>query len=174
MIAPRPAWLLLATVPGLLSGRAWAQASPCRLCDPAVVADAPVRRPLAVVVRGSVEFGRLAQRGASGGSAGLNPDGSTAGTDGGLTDLGGARWAAEVRLTGEPGTRVRVDWPDRLALRSADGGVVTLTGIRSDGPRVVRLDSAGTARFGLGARLEVPAGAAGAFRGRIPIEAEYE
>lgn len=179
MNAPRPLWLPLWLLPAALAaladGPVAAQIAACRLCGaPADTTDQPVRRTLTVTVQGSLEFGRLAQRGWTGGSALLNPDGTTSATDSGLTDLGGVRYAAEVTLNGEPGTRVRVGWPDRLILRSADGGQVTLRDIRSDVPPVLLLDSAGRARFGLGARLEVLGGASGAFRGRIPIDAEYE
>ena len=152
-----------------------APAPTCRLCDsPTPTPDAPTRRPLSVTVEGALEFGRLAPRGTAGGSATVAPDGQGGGTDGGLTDLGGLRYSAEVRLVGEPGTTVRVHWPDRLPMRSADGATVELTDIRSDSPPLILLDAGGRARFGLGARLVVPPGASGAFRGRIPIEAEYE
>ena len=150
-----------------------APAPTCRLCD-SPTPDAPTRRPLSVTVEGALEFGRLAPRGTAGGSASIDPAGQGGGTDGGLTDLGGLRYSAEVRLVGEPGMAVRVHWPDRLPMRSADGATVELTDIRSDSPPLILLDAGGRARFGLGARLTVPPGASGAFRGRIPIEAEYE
>ena len=80
-----------------------------------------------------------------------------------------------MRLTGQPGARVRVRWPDRMVLRSTGGGApLTLDSIRSDRPAVLMLDGGGRAQLRLGARLTVPAGAGGDYRGPIAIEAEYE
>lgn len=175
MNAPRSLWLLLAVLPGAVSGPAAGQAATCRLCDsPAADATAPVRRPLTIEVTSSLDFGRLALADRSGGEVELSPDGSAARPSGAVVDLGGLRLTATVLLSGEPGRMVRIDWPDRIALRSGEEGEAALTDIRSDSPRVVRLDGVGEARFQLGGRLQVPGDASGEFRGRIPIDAEYE
>lgn len=161
--------LLLGSVPGV--------AQDCRLCESAGldVASPPVVRPLRVEFDGGLEFGRLALAGSGGGAAELNPGDEQARTDGRLIDLGGLRYAAVVRLIGEPGRRVRVHWPDAMTLRSSDGGVpLRLGSIRSDSPAVLVLDSGGRARFRLGATLVVPVGAGGDYRGPITVNAEYE
>lgn len=180
MNAPRFLRLLLAVLPVAVSGPAAGQTATCRLCDspaansPAAALPTPVRRPLTIEVTSSLDFGRLALADRSGGEVELSPDGSAARPSGALVDLGGLRLTVTVLLTGEPGRSVRIDWPDRIALRSGEEGEVALTDIRSDSPRVVRLDRAGEARFRLGGRLQVPGNASGDFRGRIPIAAEYE
>ena len=172
MNAPRFFWLL-----PLLSASVPVAAEPCRLCgdgDGTEVAEAESRRPLTVEIDGTFSFGRLAQTGMSGGTGTLDPASGAVRTDGALLDLGGQRFTAEVRLTGEPGRAVRVSWPDRVTMRSSEGDTAELTAIRSDSPAVVRLDGNGAARVRLGARLEVPPGASGSFRARVPISVEYE
>lgn len=172
-----PPFRLLFLLPLALSS-APASAGDCRLCevtdlDP-VLARPTAMRPLVVEVEGGLEFGRLALASGSGGAAELRADDS-ARTDGRLIDLGGLRYAAVVRLSGQPGGRVRVRWPASMVLGSTGGGApVRLDSIRSDGPAVLVLDSGGRARFRLGARLDVPAGAAGDYRGQITVDAEYE
>lgn len=159
----------------LLLGAAPSVAQDCRLCEPAGLDSPPVARPLRVEFDGGLEFGRLALAGDGGGAVELNPGGDEARTDGRLIDLGGLRYAAVVRLIGVPGGRVRVHWPDAMALSSSSGGApLRLESIRSDSPFVLVLDSSGRARFRLGARLVVPAGAGGDYRGPITVEAEYE
>ena len=154
-----------------------AAAQICRLCDetPTVAAPAPAPRPLRVEVEGGLQFGRLALSGAQPGEAVLDARAPDRLGERALIDLGGARYAATVRVTGEPGFRVRVSWPDMVALRPSGGGAtVRLEAIRADRGPVLVLGPSGRAELRLGARLVVPAGASGDYRGQVPIDADYE
>ena len=157
MPPPRPLLLLLAAA--LAPSPAVSQ--DCRLCDATglAVPAGPTLRPLSVEVDGGLEFGRLALTGGGGGAAELSARDEQTRTDGRLLDLGGLRYAAVVRLVGQPGGRVRVHWPATLLLRSTGGGVaLRLEAIRSDSPGVLVLNGNGRADFRLGGRLVVPAG----------------
>lgn len=120
-------------------------------------------------------FGRVALSGAGGGAVEMAAGSPEAQTDGRLIDLGGARYSAVVRIEGQPGSRVRLYWPESVTLRSSGGGaLVRMEAIRSDRRPILTLDASGRAQLDLGARLVVPPDAAGDYRGEITVDAEYD
>lgn len=144
------------------------------LASPAAAEPGEVPRALTVTVEGTLEFGRVALAGRSAGAAELAAGTAAVRTDAHLVDLGGARYSATVRVTGQPGARVRLSWPATVTLRASGGGEpVRLDAIESDRQPVLLLDGGGRAELRLGARLIVPAGAEGDYRGPITVDAEY-
>lgn len=144
----------------------------CRLCPSdsgaTRVADA---RPLTIDVETSLDFSRAAGTG-SGGSIAIDERTGTRRVSG-LGDLGGFAIKGSVRLTGEPLRHVRVSLPPSAQLRSPDGSIAEAVDLRTDLPPAPMLDASGELRFSFGGRLVVSGSAAGEFRGRIPIVADY-
>lgn len=177
-----PSPFIAALVVLLGSAEAWGQAAPspvgtgagCRLCAAPTGSpdDAPVK-PLQIEIESGLDFSRLSA-GAAGGSVTIDPRTSDRRLSGDVTDLGGMPFSGTVRLTGEPGRRIRVTMPDRVELSSNRGGLVQITDIRTDLSLAPALGADGTLSFSFGGRLEVKGPVTGEFRGRIAIEADYE
>lgn len=152
-----------------------ASAAQCRLCAPAAEgtssAVAPAR-PLSIDVEAALDLGKATSRG-GGGSIAIDERTGTRRVEG-LVDLGGFALKGAVRLTGEPNARVRVSLPVNVRLVAPDGSIADAVDLRTDLPPDARLGADGTLRFAFGGRLVVPGGAAGDFRGRIAITADYE
>lgn len=148
-------------------------AAQCRLCAPgeARAADAP-QRPLNIEIAAALDLGRAAA-GSTGGSIVLDERTGARRVDG-MADLGGFAIKGQVRLTGEPNARVRVSLPTSVRLRAPDGSSAEAVDLRTDLPPAPVLDASGQLVFAFGGRLVVTGGSAGAFRGRIPIVADYE
>ena len=145
----------------------------CRLCAASPgstrVEDA---RPLVIEVETALDFSRAAGARA-GGTISVDP-GTGARHVSGLTDLGGFAIKGSVRLTGEPFRHVRVILPSSARLLSPDGSSAEAVDLRTDLPPDPMLDASGELRFAFGGRLVVSGSAAGEFRGRIPIIADYQ
>jgi hypothetical protein len=150
----------------------------CRLCaavpstGPAL---APPVRALSIIVETMLDFSRAAQgRGASGaGTVAVDEVSGMRRVSGGLIDLGGLGLKGVVRLSGDPGRHVRVNLPASIRLMAADGGTAEVVDLRTDLMADPVLDANGALSFSFGGRLLVSGGAAGEFRGRIPITADY-
>lgn len=145
----------------------------CRLCTSQSgsvrVADA---RPLAIEIETALDFSRAADAG-RGGSIAI--DARTGGRKvAGLTDLGGYAIKGSVRLTGEPFRHVRVSLPSSARLVAPSGSSAEAVDLRTDLPPDPMLDASGELRFTFGGRLMVSGEAAGEFRGRIAIVADYQ
>lgn len=174
--------VIVALVALLGSAEAWAQAAPqpavtapsCRLCSaPSVsTSEGPVR-PLRIEIESGLDFSKLAA-GQSGGIVTVDPKTSDRRISGDIVNLGGMAFSGTVRLSGEPGRRIRVILPDRVELVSSLGGRVEVGNIRTDLSPAPTLGSDGTLSFSFGGQLEVKGPVSGEFRGRIAIEAEYE
>jgi len=155
----------------------WLSATPlaaqCRLCAPDAgstpVADA---RPLSIEIETALDFSRAAGTG-EGGSIAIDERTGTRRVAG-LTDLGGYAIKGSVRLTGEPFRHVRISLPPSARLLSPDGGSADAVDLRTDLPPDPMLDASGVLRFTFGGVLMVSGSAAGEFRGRIPIVADYQ
>lgn len=145
----------------------------CRLCaNQAGEPQAQAARPLNIEIESALDLGRAANT-RSGGSIAL--DGRTGGrTVAGLVDLGGFAIVGRVRISGEPFRRLRVTLPSTARLTATDGSVADAEDLRTDLPPEPQLDGAGILSFGFGGRLVVRGDAAGDFRGRIAITAEYQ
>jgi len=145
----------------------------CRLCGPQAgatrVQDA---RPLTIEIETALDFSRAAGAGA-GGSISIDERTGTRRVAG-LTDLGGLAIKGSVRLTGEPFRHVRVSLPSTIRLVSPEGSSAEAVDLRTDLSPDPMLDASGELRFTFGGRLVVSGSAAGDFRGRIPIVADYQ
>jgi Domain of unknown function (DUF4402) len=145
----------------------------CRLCAPGSgttkVDDA---RPLTIEVEAALDFSRAAGNG-TGGSIAID-ERTGARRVAGLSDLGGFAIKGSVRLTGEPFRHVRVSLPASVRLMAPDGSSAEAVDLRTDLPPDPALDASGELHFSFGGRLVVTGNAAGEFRGRIPIVADYQ
>ncbi len=144
----------------------------CRLCAAPQATVAPPTRALNIDIETSLDLGRAADTG-RGGSIVLD-ERTGARRVAGLADLGGFAIKGRVRLTGEPFRHVRVSLPAGIQLISPDGSTADAVDLRTDLPPDPMLDANGTLSFGFGGRLVVQGQAAGDFRGRIPIVADYQ
>jgi hypothetical protein len=161
---------VLLVLPLLLASPLAAQ---CRLCAPGSgITRAADARPLTIEVEAALDFSRAAGNG-SGGSIAID-ERTGARRVAGLADLGGIAIKGSVRLTGEPFRHVRVSLPSSVRLMAPDGSSAEATDLRTDLPPDAMLDATGELRFAFGGRLIVTGNAAGEFRGRIPIVADYQ
>ncbi len=173
MVAPvnRPLALLALA---FASGPESAEAE-CRLCAPAATPEARTHsRPLDIQVETALDFSRAAHGGETGGSIAVDERSGRRGVSGGLVDLGGIAVRGVVRLTGEPFARVRVSLPRSIMLLSTEGDSAEVIDLRTDLSGDPALDATGHLQFGFGGKMVVVPGAAGDFRGRIPIVADYQ
>ena len=125
-----------------------------------------------IEVETALDFSRAAGAGA-GGSISIDERTGTRRVTG-LTDLGGLAIKGSVRLIGEPFRHVRVSLPPTARLVSPDGSSAQAEDLRTDLPADPMPDGSGELRFTFGGRLVVSGPAAGEFRGRIPIIADYQ
>jgi hypothetical protein len=161
-------FILMVTL-GALPGWSIAQ---CRLCAAPEAQSRTATRPLNIDIETSLDLGRAADTG-RGGSIALD-ERTGARQVAGLADLGGFAIKGRVRLTGEPFRHVRVSLPAGIRLVSPDGSTADAVDLRTDLPPDPILDANGMLSFAFGGRLVVQGHAAGDFRGRIPIVAEYQ
>lgn len=147
----------------------------CRLCAPGAEAaiSAQPARPLTIEVETALDLGRAAQ-GRGGGQIALDERSGARAVSGGLVDLGGMAFKAQVRISGEPGRHIRVILPSSIRLSSPDGGSADVVALRSDLPPDPVLDGTGHLSFAFAGTLVVASGASGDFRGRIAIVADYQ
>lgn len=157
----------------LAAPAAHAQCSLCAGGRAPAEADAPAR-PLSIDVETGIDFSRVAIASPAGGTVEVDAASGQRRVSGGLVDLGGLGLTGTVRLTGEPGRGVRISLPDRIVLTAPDGATAEVHDIVTDLPPAPRLGPDGRLHFAFGGRLRMQGHAAGSFRGRIPIVADYE
>lgn len=153
-----------------------AAAEPCRLC-----AATPTRLseggrpevPLRIEIETALDMGRVAQ-GASGGAVEVDARSGARRVVGGLADLGGMALTGKAIVTGTPFARVRIDLPSRVRLISSSGDSAEVVQMQSDLPAHPTLDADGRLTFMFGGKLLLKGGESGAFRGSVPISADYE
>lgn len=149
----------------------------CRLCTPdkaGVSVGVENEIPLSIEITTKLDFSRAALAGQSGGQIEVDPLSGNRRVDGGIVDLGGSALAGTAVVRGQPGRVVRIDMPGNARMTSSTGGVVEITGLRTSLAGNPRLDQGGRLEFSFGGRLIVRGNAAGTFRARIPITAQYE
>jgi hypothetical protein len=149
----------------------------CRLCTPdkaRVSVGVENEIPLSIEITTKLDFSRAALSGQSGGQIEVDPLSGNRRVDGGIVDLGGSALAGSAVVRGQPGRVVRIDMPGNARMTSSTGGVVEITGLRTSLAGNPRLDQGGRLEFSFGGRLIVRGNAAGTFRARIPITAQYE
>jgi hypothetical protein len=130
--------------------------------------------PLRMEIRTQLDFSRATTGGTGTGQISINPDNGTRSVAGDVVDLGGSAIAGSVILTGEPGRAVRIDMPSTIRMTSSTGSAIQINNLRTNLPPQARLDHFGRLEFSFGGDLLINGSVAGAFRGRIPITAEYE
>jgi Domain of unknown function (DUF4402) len=147
----------------------------CRLCAPGPGDKSKLpAKPLQLEIDAALDLGRAAHRGQStSGTVSIDPVTGVRRVTGGLADLGGMSLKGTVRLTGDPFAPVTVSLPNRITLNAPDGSTADVVEIKTDLSPNAALDSQGRLSFSFGGRLIVTAGAAGDFRGRIAISADY-
>lgn len=166
--------LLLAA---LLGAPATASAQ-CRLCAktdsnaPAAIGDSLF--PITVTVETELDFSRMIIATAAAGAATVDAQTGARTVSGGLEALGGIPMRGTIRIAGRPLRRVRVTLPATVVLTEPGGGSAELVNLRTDVSGNPLLGLLGTAELRFGGTLRVGAGQAGDFRGRIPIEVDYE
>lgn len=157
----------------LSDGPAQAQAQACQLCEAERPAAAAPQRTLAVAIDAVLDFSTAAHT--SGGAGSITIDARSGRRQIiGLVALGGPALVGTVTITGEPFARVTVDMPNAIVLTSNLGARADVTQIRSDLPPHPVIGRDGRLVFTFGGRLTVRDEAAGDFRGRIPITADYQ
>jgi Domain of unknown function (DUF4402) len=160
--------LALAVLPSMASAQ-------CRLCAPGSgdISKLPAK-PLQLEIDAALDLGRAAHRGQStSGTVSIDPVTGIRRVTGGLADLGGMSLKGTVRLTGDPFAPVAVSLPNKITLTATDGSMADVVELKTDLSPNAALDSQGRLSFSFGGRLIVTAGAAGDFRGRISISADY-
>ena len=151
-----------------------AQLPECQLCSPTERGTETVKpqTPLTVEIEGALDFSRVALSGTDG-AIGVDARTGARLVSGGVIDLGGMGLRGAARVTGEPFAPVVISLPQRVTLRSTKGDTAEVIEISSDLPAQPMLDGQGTLRFSFGGRLLVKGAGSGAYRGSIPISANY-
>ena len=147
----------------------------CRLCAAGSGDTSKLpAKPLQLEIEAALDLGRAAHRGQStSGTVSIDPVSGARRVTGGLADLGGMSLKGTVRLTGDAFAPVAVSLPNRITLTASDGSTADVVDIQTNLSPNATLDSQGRLSFAFGGRLIVTAGAAGDFRGRIAISADY-
>jgi hypothetical protein len=151
-------------------------AESCRLCAPEAERLSQGGRPsvpLRIEIETALDLGRVAQ-GAGGGAVELDPRTGVRRVAGALADLGGMVLTGTAIVTGTPFARVRVDLPARIRLQSTTGDIAEVVQMQSDLPPTPTLNENGQLRFTFGGKMLLKGRESGAFRGSVPISAEYE
>ena len=146
----------------------------CRLCDsPTTQAEgSTIEGPVTLRIEAALNFDQLILLGSGEGSAQLRPDGSSQ-VSGAISAMSSRAMVGSATVRGEPGRAVRIDLPKQIELYSLSGGRLSLDEIVSDLPSTPKLDSSGTLQFRFGGRVRLSGDAEGAYRGDMPITAEY-
>lgn len=131
-------------------------------------------RAIQIEIVTDLNFSRAALIGKDGGEIKITAHSSGQTSAIGVVDLGGYAMAGQVRIYGEPGRSLRIDLPNMVRMTSSNGGVIEISDIRTNLSPSPRLDTLGQLNFAFGGRLLITGTASGAFRGRIPVTAEYE
>ncbi len=162
------AMMMLVALPQMTSAQ-------CRLCAPGSGDTSKLpAKPLQIEIEAALDLGRAAHRGQStSGTVSIDPITGVRRVAGGLVDLGGMSLKGIVRLSGDPFAPVAVSLPNKITLTASDGSTADVVELKTDLSPNAALDSQGRLSFAFGGRLIVTAGAAGDFRGRIAISAEY-
>ncbi|MEY4269039.1 MAG: hypothetical protein RLZZ58_255 [Pseudomonadota bacterium] len=157
-------------------GAASPAAAQCQLCPPEARSGETASasfRPLRITITANLDFSRVAA-GDGGGAVSIDPVSGTRDLSGDIVDLGGMMLGGEVTVTGEPGQLVHVDIPRDIILESDDGRTARVTDLGTSLSPAPRLGPDGVLTFRFGGRLNVGRDDDGNYRGRIPINVEYE
>lgn len=151
-------------------------AAQCQLCPPDTATGGETAqsfRPLRVTVTANLDFSRIAS-GDVGGTVAIDPVSGARTLSGDVVDLGGMMLSGQATITGEPGQVVHIDMPREIELESDDGRTARVTHVETSLTPAPRLGPDGMLTFRFGGRLRVGPNDDGNYRGRIPINVEYE
>ena len=146
----------------------------CQLCATGPIPVAPSVRPLRVEIDASLDFSTAAHSSSGEGSIEIDPRTGQRRVTGGLVALGGMALRGTVRVTGDPFRHVRITLPTTILMQSTQGATADISAISADVSSSPKLGADGTLVFSFGGRMTVHGGAAGDFRGTIPITADYQ
>lgn len=149
-----------------------ALAQQCQLCDVKPAA-APAARPIRIDVETMLDFSTAAHTALGQGSVAIDPRTGVRRLHG-LVGIGGPALRGTVTITGEPFRRLTIELPATIALNSTQGATADVSDIRTDLPGMAVLGADGRLVFAFGGKLTVKNDAAGDFRGRIRITANYQ
>ena len=165
--------LVMLTLTGVGAAPLRAQ-SVCQLCATGPIPVTPAVRPLRVEIDASLDFSTAAHSNSGEGSIEIDPRTGQRRVTGGLIALGGMALKGTVRLTGDPFRHVRITLPASILMQSTLGATADISAISADISANPKLGADGTLVFSFGGRMTVHGGAAGDFRGVIPITADYQ
>ena len=167
--------LWLAWVCAAGAGSMSASAQTCQLCAAIPKADnAAPRKPIHIEVDSLLDFSTAAHGETGAGAIEVDPATGARRVSGGLIGFGGPALRGTVRITGQPFAAVRIEIPKLMAMTSTMGAKATITGITTTLPPNPVIGSNGQLNFSFGGRMIVADGAAGDFRGRFAIFADYQ
>ena len=146
----------------------------CQLCATGPIPVVPAVRPLRVEIDASLDFSTAAHSNSGEGNIEIDPRTGQRRVTGGLVALGGMALKGTVRLTGDPFRHVRITLPSSIVMQSTLGATADISAITADVSASPILGADGTLVFSFGGRMTVRGGAAGDFRGTIPITADYQ
>lgn len=152
---------------------ATAAAQACQLCTSGPAGPKAALRPLTVAIETALDFSTAVHTSRGSGSIAIEARTGRRQMIG-LVALGGPALVGTVTITGEPFARIVIDMPRTIMLNSNLGATADVTEIRTDLPPHPSIGSDGRLVFTFGGRLTVRNEAAGDFRGRIPVSADYE
>lgn len=152
-------------------------AAQCQLCAPDAQAAAAAKknpRPITIEIETSIDFAKMGLMSTTqGGTAVLDAATGQRTITGALLDLGGLPVTGTVTIRGEPKEHVIVDFPGTVLIYNSSGASYPLSGFTTTLKNNPKIADDGTLRFTFGATLQVSGGAAGKFRGSVPITVEY-
>lgn len=152
-------------------------AAQCQLCPPDHSEAGGKKKdlqPITIEIEASIDFARMGLMSTSqGGTAVIDPATGQRTITGSLLDLGGIPVTGTVIVRGEPKEHVAVDFPGSVLIYNSAGASYPLTGFTTTLMNNPKIGDDGTLRFTFGATLQVSGGAAGKFRGSVPITVEY-
>ena len=153
-----------------------AESADCQLCVAQEAEPTPPvqRRALRIEIDSALDFSLAAHREVGEGSIEVDSVSGARRISGGLVGLGGPALRGTVRMTGEPFSRIKIDFPKSLQLRSSGGATATISDIRTTLSADPMIGRSGELVFSFGGRMTVSNGAAGDFQGRFAISAEYQ
>lgn len=151
-------------------------AAQCQLCAGEAQAAAAKKnpRPITIEIETSIDFAKLGLASTTqGGTALIDPATGQRTITGALLDLGGVPVTGTVTIRGEPKEHVAVNFPATVLIYNSGGASYPITGFTTTLKNNPKIGDDGTLRFTFGATLQVSGGAAGKFRGSVPITVEY-
>lgn len=158
---------------GLLLAAPQVRAQACQLCAKSDSHEAVAQKAISISVETMLDFSTAAHTNAGSGSITVDPRTGSRQLSG-LVGLSGPALRGTVTIIGQPFARLSISLPRSVQLNSNLGAVADVTDIRTDLSPSPMLGADGRLVFSFGGKLTVREEAAGDFKGRIPITADYQ